>query len=136
MPDTHPRLRFAEFRMERLPSGRCNAAVVLTGPAGARYEGEAQGLASQAGELRCAAQACISALTQSVEGELSFECLGVKAVRAFDAIVVIVSLATRGEGVPKRVVGSVLTEEDATRAAALAVLNATNRLLGNHYYVD
>lgn len=136
MPDTHPRLRFAEFRMERLPSGRCNAAVVLTGPTGARYEGEAQGLASQAGELRCAAQACISALTQSIEGELSFECLGVKAVRAFDATVVIVSLATRGEGVPKRVVGSVLTEEDATRAAALAVLNATNRLLGNHYYVD
>lgn len=136
MSDTHPRLRFAEFRIERLPSGRCSAGVVLTGPAGARYEGEAQGLASQAGELRCAAQACIAALTQSVEGELSFECLGVKAIRAFDATVVIVSLATRGEGVPKRVVGSVLTEEDTTRAAALAVLNATNRLLGNRYFVD
>jgi len=122
MTDTHPRLRFAEFRMERLPSGRCNAGVVLTGPAGARYEG--------------AAQACISALTQSVEGELSFECLGVKAIRAFDATVVIVSLATRGEGAPKRVVGSVLTEEEPTRAAALAVLNATNRLLGNRYFVD
>jgi len=136
MPDTHPRLRFAEFRMERLPSGRCSAGVVLTGPTGSRYEGEAQGLASQAGELRCAAQACISALTQSVEGELSFECLGVKAIRAFDATVVIVSLATRGEGVPRRVVGSVLTEDEPTRAAALAVLNATNRLLGNRYFVD
>ncbi len=136
MADTHPRLRFAEFRIERLPSGRCSAAVVLTGPGGARYEGEAQGLASQAGELRCAAQACISALTQSVEGELSFECLGVKAIRAFDATVVIVSLATRGEGIPKRVVGSVLTEEEPTRAAALAVLNATNRLLGNRYFVE
>jgi len=136
MPDTHPRLRFAEFRLDRLPSGRCSASVLLTGPAGAAYKGEAQGLASQAGELRCAAQACISALTQSVEGELSFECLGVKAIRAFDATVVIVSLATRGEGVPKRVVGSVLTEDDPTRAAALAVLNATNRLLGNRYFVD
>jgi hypothetical protein len=110
--------------------------VVLIGPAGIRYEGESQGLASQAGELRCAAQACISALTQSVEGELSFECLGVKAIRAFDAMVVIVSLATRGVGAPKRVVGSVLTEEEPTRAAALAVLNATNRLLGNRYFVD
>lgn len=136
MPDTHPRLRFAEFRLERLPSGRCNAAVVLTGVGGARYEGEAQGLASQAGELRCAAQACITALTQAVQGELSFEVLGVKAIRAFDATVVIVSLATRGEGVPKRVVGSVLTEDDASRAAALAVLNATNRLLGNRYLVE
>mgnify|MGYP006381161251 CR=1 FL=1 len=98
MPDTHPRLRFAEFRLDRLPSGRCSATVVLTGPGGARFEGDAQGLASQAGELRCAAQACVSALTQSVQGELSFECLGVKAIRAFDATVVIVSLATRGEG--------------------------------------
>jgi hypothetical protein len=136
MPDTHPRLRFAEFRIDRLPSGRCSARVLLTGPSGARYEGDAQGLSSQAGELRCAAQACIGALTQSVQGELSFECLGVKAIRAFDATVVIVSLATHGEGAPKRVVGSVLTEEDPTRAAALAVLNATNRLLGNRYFVE
>lgn len=136
MPDTHPRLRFAEFRLERLPSGRCSASVLLTGPTGARYVGTADGLSSQAGELRCAAQACVSALTQSVQGELSFECLGVKAIRAFDATVVIVSLATRGEGAPRRVVGSVLTEEDPTRAAAVAVLNATNRLLGNRYFVD
>lgn len=136
MPDTHPRLRFAEFHLDRLPSGRCSASVLLTGPTGARYAGSADGLSSQAGELRCAAQACISALTQSVQGELSFECLGVKAIRAFDATVVIVSLATRGEDAPKRVVGSVLTEDDPTRAAALAVLNATNRLLGNRYFVD
>jgi hypothetical protein len=136
MLDTHPRLRFAEFRLDRLPSGRCSAFVILTGPGGARYEGESKGLASQAGELRCAAQACIAALTQSVQGELSFDCLGVKAIKAFDATVVIVSLATKGEGVPKRVVGSVLTEEDATRAAALAVLNATNRLLGNRFFVE
>lgn len=136
MNSTHPRLRFAEFRINRLASGRCSASVTLTGPGGVRYTGDAEGLSSQAGELRCAAQACIGALTQSVQGELSFECLGVKAVRAFDATVVIVSLATRGEGAPQRVVGSVLTEEDPTRAAALAVLNATNRLLGNRYIVD
>jgi hypothetical protein len=136
MPDTHPRLRFAEFSVDRLPSGRCSASVLLTGPGGARYAGAAEGLSSQAGELRCAAQACVSALTQAVRGELSFEVLGVKAIRAFDATVVIVSLATRGEGVPTRVVGSVLTEDDSTRAAALAVLNATNRLLGNRYFVE
>jgi len=136
MPDTHPRLRFADYRLDRLPSGRCSSSVLLVGPDGARYQGSSEGLSSQAGELRCAAQACVSALTQSVQGELSFECLGVKAIRAFDATVVIVSLAARGEGVPKRVVGSVLTEDDPTRAAALAVLNATNRLLGNRYFVE
>ena len=64
-----------------------------------------------------------------------FELLGVKAVRAFDATVVIVSLSTNGEGTDRRVVGSVLTEDDAARAAALAVLNATNRILGNRLFM-
>jgi hypothetical protein len=64
-----------------------------------------------------------------------FELLGVKAVRAFDATVVIVSLSTNAEGSDQRVVGSVLTEQDPARAAALAVLNATNRILGNRLFM-
>jgi hypothetical protein len=55
----------------------------------------------------------------------------VKTVRAFDATVVIVSLSSRGEET-LRLVGSCLTETDPPRGAALAVLNATNRLLGNY----
>lgn len=127
------RLRFAEFAIERLANGRCRARVVLTA-ADAQYVGEAEGLTSQAGELRCAAQACVEALTQALHEGIGFELLGVKSVRAFDANVVIVSLATRGNGSPHRVVGSVLTEDaDPSRAAALAVLNATNRILGNRF---
>jgi hypothetical protein len=49
--------------------------------------------------------------------------------------VVIVSLGVQGEAVPPRVVGSCLTEDDTARAAALAVLNATNRLLGNRLFM-
>ena len=56
-----------------------------------------------------------------------------KAVRAFDATVVIVSLSAKTETSASRLVGSYLTETDTTRGAALAVLNATNRLLGNYY---
>jgi hypothetical protein len=66
---------------------------------------------------------------------MGFELLGVKAVRAFDATVVIVSLAVQGEGSGHRVVGSYLTETDAARGAALAVLNATNRILGNRLFM-
>jgi hypothetical protein len=66
---------------------------------------------------------------------MSFELLGVKAVRAFDATVVIVSLAVHGEGKGERVVGSYLTENDTPRGAALAVLNATNRMLGNRLFM-
>jgi hypothetical protein len=130
------RLRFAEFTLDRLPNGRCRARVGLTWKESEQFTGESEGLGSQAGELRCAAQACVHALGQAVEGGLGFELLGVKAVRAFDATVVIVSLAAHGEGSGgHRVVGSYLTESDAARGAALAVLNATNRILGNRLFM-
>jgi hypothetical protein len=129
------RLRFAEFVLDRLPNGRCRAKVGLTWRDSEVFTGDSDGLASQAGELRCAAQACVNALGQAVQGGLVFELLGVKAVRAFDATVVIVSLATNGEGSDQRIVGSVLTEVDPARAAALAVLNATNRILGNRLFM-
>jgi hypothetical protein len=129
------RLRFAEFTLDRLPNGRCRARVGLTWRDSEQFTGEGEGLGSQAGELRCSAQACVVALGQAVQGGLSFELLGVKAVRAFDATVVIVSLAVHGEGSGQRVVGSYLTETDTPRGAALAVLNATNRILGNRLFM-
>jgi hypothetical protein len=131
----HERLRFAEFTLDRLPNGRCRARVGLTWRDSEQFTGEGEGLASQAGELRCAAQACVGALGQAVQGGLSFELLGVKAVRAFDATVVIVSLAVHGEQNGQRVVGSYLTETDTAKGAALAVLNATNRILGNRLFM-
>lgn len=122
------RLRFVGFKLDRLPSGECRARVTLAWPDGPRFEGEARGLTSQAGELRCAAQAALQALAQAVR-DPAFELVGVKAVRAFDATVVIVSLGLPGHSEGPRVVGSYLTEGDVPRSAALAVLNATNRLL-------
>ena len=132
---TSDRLRFAEFTLDRLADGRCRARVGLTWKDSEQFTGESEGLGSQAGELRCAAQACVNALGQAVQGGLGFELLGVKAVRAFDATVVIVSLAAHGEGSGHRVVGSYLTDADTPRGAALAVLNATNRILGNRLYM-
>jgi hypothetical protein len=129
------RLRFAEFTLDRLPNGRCRARVGLTWKESEQFTGEGEGLASQAGELRTAAEACVRALTEAVQGGMGFELLGVKAVRAFDATVVIVSLAVQGEGSGHRVVGSYLTENDTARGAALAVLNATNRILGNRLFM-
>ena len=128
------RLRFVGFKLERLPSGECRARVTLAWPDGPRFEGEARGLTSQAGELRCAAQAALQALAQAVR-DPAFELVGVKAVRAFDATVVIVSLGLPGHSEGPRVVGSYLTEGDGPRGAALAVLNATNRVLGNKFFM-
>jgi hypothetical protein len=70
-----------------------------------------------------------------VSGGAGFELLGVKAVRAFDATVVIVSLTVSTNGSAQRVVGSYLTDDDLARGAALAVLHATNRILGNQFFM-
>jgi hypothetical protein len=126
------RLKFQEFAFERLPNGRCCAHVVLAWADGRVFEGRAEGVTSQAGELRCAAIAAVQALGSAVEPTVDFDLLGVKAVRAFDATVEIVALAARGTELTARLVGSSLTETDPPRGAALAVLNATNRMLGNY----
>src|SRR3989449_7244330 len=94
------RLRFQDFAFQRLPSGRCSAKVVLSWADGRQFTGESDGVISQAGELRCCAEATVRALERVVQPKLGVELLGVKAVRAFDAVVVIVSLSappgTRG----------------------------------------
>lgn len=122
------RPRFAKFRIERLANGRCRAEVVLAWQDRGRIRGSAEGIASPSGELRCGAQACLNALAQAVQ-DPAFEVLGVKAVRAFDENVVIVSLAMRGLESGPRLVGSCLSGDRLARGAAVAVLNATNRVI-------
>ena len=124
------RLKFSDFDFTSLPDGRCRARVGLRLGDEAKYEGMSEGLGSPTGELRCAAQATVKALEQAVQGKVDLELLGVKSVRAFDSVVVIVSLACQEEEA-HRVVGSYLAEDELPRGAALAVLNATNRMLGN-----
>ncbi len=128
------RLRFEDFTFERLTNGRCRARVVLSWSDGRQFTGESEGVISQAGELRCSAEAVVRALERVVHPKLGFEVLGVKAVKAFDATVVIVSISARTETAVSRLVGSYLTETDPPQGAALAVLNATNRMLGNYYF--
>lgn len=124
------RLKFSEFDFDTLPDGRCRARVGLQLGETASFEGVSEGLCSPTGELRCAAQAAVHALEHAVAGKVELELLGVKSVRAFDSTVVIVSLACH-EQESRRMVGSYLSEGHHPRGAALAVLNATNRVLGN-----
>src|SRR5712672_2008931 len=124
------RLRFVDFEMRRLQNGRCRARVVLEWRPEEQFIGTAEELGSQAGELRCAAQAAVGAIERAVGGGAKFELLGVKSVRAFDATVVIVSLTSKQEERASRLVGSYITDDFSSRGAALAVMNATNRLLG------
>ncbi len=129
------RVRFLKFSFERLPDARCRANVVLERPEGGTCEGVANGMATQTGELRCAAEATARALQEVAGDRLRFQLLGVKAVKAFDSSVVIVSLSSREDGPATRLVGSCLVDEDLPKGAARAVLSATNRLLGNTIFM-
>ena len=125
------RLRFSNFGFTRTPSGRCSAEVELEWVDGVRVVGRAEGQTSELGDLRIAAEAALRALESFSDQALVFELIGVKLLRAFDANVVIVSVGVkRGEG-PGKLLGCYLAERDIPRGAVLAVLNATNRVLGN-----
>ena len=108
--------RFRRFEPGR---GRCHAKVTLSWQDSDEWLGESEGLASQSGELRCAAEACVIALTKATKSELRFELLGVKAVRAFDANVVIVSLSLLNGNETQRLVGCLFRTLVAARRRAL-----------------
>lgn len=93
--------------------------------------GQVAGPASPIGDIRLGAEAAIRALETFTDGTVTFELIGVKVVRAFDANIVITSLIQHGDDGPERLLGCYLAEGDLARGAALSVLNATNRVLGN-----
>jgi len=126
------RLRFTDFSFQRSPSGICVAEVTLGWHDGSTIRGRAAGQTGPMGDLRLSADAALRALEQFSNHELRFELIGVKLVRAFDENLVIVSIALRGEPTPTRLIGAYLAADDVNRGAAVAVLNATNRVLGNY----
>ena len=125
------RLRFTNFTFSRTPAGLCTAEVELEWLDGLRVVGKASGQSSPVSDLRVAAEAGIAAIEKFTNGELTLELLGVKALRAFDANIVIVSIAVKEGAETRRLLGCYLAERDPIRASVIAILNATNRLLGN-----
>lgn len=94
-------------------------------------KGRASGQSSPLGDYRIAADAALHAIEGFVAGVVRFEIIGVKAIKAFDANVVIVSIHAHREGTVATLLGCFLAETDPIKAAAYAVLNATNRMIGN-----
>jgi hypothetical protein len=92
--------------------------------------GEATGEKGSNIELRTAALAALDAIDSVSDRPVGVRLAGVKQVRAFDAELMVVSLYQSGPGLQKYL-GVALVGDDAYRAAALAVLHALNRVLGN-----
>jgi hypothetical protein len=139
-PEPHPqtveatpkteRLRFGSFSFTRSPAGRCTVQVELE-YGGKRFMGRTEGQSSPIGDLRLGAEAAMQAVELFAQGRLGLELMGIKLVRAFDANVVVVSCTQRSAR-ETRLVGCYLADRDPVRGSALAVLNATNRIMGNY----
>ncbi len=125
------RLKFVSLDTESIPEGSRRATVTLELPPDRRFVGTAECQETQTGGLRCAAAATLDALGGAMgDAGVTLELIGARAVKAFTATVVIVALSVHLKAGARRLVGSYLAEEDVELGAAVAVLNATNRLLG------
>lgn len=129
-PEPRRRVRFLATRMLRPRVGRAAAEVELEWN-GRRWAERMEGESGPAVELRLAALATLRSLDAILGGRLTFQLVGIKSFRAFDAdvVVAVVRVAELGGG---DLIGASLAHADANRSAALAVLNATNRVLGNY----
>jgi hypothetical protein len=124
------RVRFMELQRTVQPDQQIAFTVTLEW-AGSEYTGRVAGEKGSAVELRTSASAALTAIAALVPHEVKVRLAGVKMVRAFDAELVVVSLY-RPDDDPHNLVGAVVAGEDPARAAALSVLSALNRLLGNY----
>jgi hypothetical protein len=97
---------------------------------GSVYTGQARGERGPAIELKTTARAALDALEDLSGQQLQLRIIGVKRIHAFDSDLMVASLL-RVDGAHQRLVGTVVVNDDPLAAAALAVLNALNRTLGN-----
>jgi hypothetical protein len=128
------RLRFVHFALSRTQAGVLTAEVAFQTPEGHRHSATATGQSTPLMDYRIVGDAALKALQLAVSDHVGLELQGVKPVRAFDANVVIVSVLAHIKGADRarRLVGCHLSEdEEPLRSTVIAILGATNRVLGN-----
>ncbi len=127
------RVRLISAALARSAAMRCQAEVCLEWE-GVEYRGKSEGIGRSSIEHRLVADSALKALGLLLGGSVRFRLVGAKAVRAFDDVLAIVAVAVQEPGAEeeRHVIGAALAEDqDMVRGVARAVLNATNRLLGN-----
>jgi hypothetical protein len=130
------RVRLVSANLTRAADMRCQGEVCLEWE-GVEYRGKDEGVGRSVIEHRVVAEATLKALALLLRGDVRFRLIGTKAVKAFDDTVAIVAIGVIGANgseaeTERHVIGAALAEDhDMVRGTARAVLNATNRLLGN-----
>ncbi len=126
--ELHKRVRLKGFEVTQQPDGRWVGRVGVVWHPGSDFVGTAERPDSPQAQLRCAAEATARALEGVTRNKVAVQVLAVKAIEGFDTVLVVVSLEALD--LVERLVGSCLMKEQPSRAAARAVLHATNRRLG------
>ncbi|HEX2094829.1 MAG TPA: hypothetical protein VHG28_20690 [Longimicrobiaceae bacterium] len=131
LPSPQPprRVRFLQARLERPAVGRAVATVSVEWE-GQVFESEIQGEPGEGVELRLSALTTLRTVEAVIRGAMRFRLVGIRSIRAFDTDLVVVLLHTEHSGEP--LVGAAVARESPHHSAAVAVLNATNRVLGNY----
>ena len=127
------RLRFEELAHEAAPDGQCHISVRLEW-CGRILEGSATNLETHQGRIRASAEAALRAAADATGKRASFDMVGVKSVRAFDGWVVVTRINGVADGRTFRLLGSASCEHEdrLSHTAAIAALDATNRMLSRY----
>jgi len=130
-PPPRQRVRFVTSSAEMLGPMRAAASVTLEW-GGRLFHERVEGESGLAASLRLPALATVHALEAAAGIELHLRLIGIRTIRVFDADLVVALLRSGpAPGVPL-IGASLVSQEELHRSAALAVLHATNRVLGNY----
>lgn len=127
-----PRLRVAKVDYRPGADGRGDVDVTLE-YGGRRWTGTGRGVMTREGDLRMAAEATLAAVTEATDDGFRPVLGGIKALRAFDSWLVIVSVEVDDAGRHLRLLGAEAAEDgNLVRGSVLAVLDGLNRVLERH----
>ena len=131
MANMPPRVvRFVSVVVQQGSDARCRARVELRNQDGRLFAATVEGGCAELETLQTAAQAAADAVIQAVgEGEDGLKVDGLAITEAFGERTVFVQVSAFYWRQRRELLGFCLIEADSMRAAALAVLNATNRFL-------
>ena len=125
------RLKFVSLKLERVSVNVCRAQITLERERGREIVCLCSGTASELGMLHSAASATAAALGEATDaGPDAFQIIDIEKVTVFGKAAVAVGIAVRSKKDKINLVGFVLMNpKKPVQAAALAVLNGTNRYI-------
>ena len=124
------RVRCCSVQTDTTPDSQCRVRVELEWAGGTRFQGIGRGNSTREGMLIAGSLATLDAIKKLVGNRLDLEFRGAKAVRAFDALAVIVAVRGQARGRRYDLLGCCAApEKEVARGGVLAVLDATNRIV-------